>query len=158
MRFFDFNTLMALWIAASWGVTTGPWAFRSARCTTRASRRSALGQGLSAVGAIAPQALHTSSRPQTRPWASQVTPQPQSSQRMQLGWYGGVTARSCQGGPAGSILISVLCDAFTLAAGVFIDFTLLVLGFTPLALAAGARRIVFIWSGVGRGRSAGRSS
>ena len=42
-------------------------------------------------------------------------------------------------------MISVLCDAFTLAAGVFIDFTLLVLGFTPLALAAGARRIVFIW-------------
>ena len=41
-------------------------------------------------------------------------------------------------GPAGSILISVLCDAFTLAVGVFIAFMFLVLGFIPLTLRAEA--------------------
>ena len=39
-------------------------------------------------------------------------------------------------GPAGSILISVLCDAFTLAAGLFIAFMFSVLGFIPLGLSS----------------------
>ena len=45
-------------------------------------------------------------------------------------------------GPAGSILISVLSDAFPLSAGVFIAFMFLVLGFIPLALAAVAFEVL----------------
>ena len=39
-------------------------------------------------------------------------------------------------GPAGSILISVLCDACALAAGVFIAVMFSVLGFIPLGLSS----------------------